>query len=93
MTHGLRTVCRVDAGPVKQESYRGRRFSLAIAEGIHELFEGCSTLNFEKDLVVVVGDFDVKVLRLRLVFWLVTGTRRLILIGHDAQIGKSLLRQ
>lgn len=36
--------------------------ALSIAESIHQLFQLGRTLDFEENLIVVVGDFDVQVL-------------------------------
>ena len=41
-----------------------RGLALALAEGIHQLLELGGALDLEEDLVVVVGDFNVEVLRL-----------------------------
>jgi hypothetical protein len=52
--------------PVKEKSARGDRLSLAIAESLHELSKGCLALDFKEHLVIVIGDFNVKMLRLGL---------------------------
>lgn len=55
---------------------------MALAEGVHELREGGSTLDLEEDLIVVVRDLDVQVLALGLVVGITAGTRRLITVRH-----------
>jgi hypothetical protein len=61
-THSLWVVGRVDSLTVEEESHTGRGFALTLAEGVHELLELGGALDFEVDLVVVVGHFDVQVL-------------------------------
>lgn len=49
---------------VEEESNGCGRLALPFTEGIHQLLQlGCA-LDLEKHLVVVVGDFDVEMLRL-----------------------------
>lgn len=36
--------------------------ALSLAECIHQLLQGCGSLDLEEDFVVVVGDLDVEVL-------------------------------
>lgn len=81
VTHHLRVVRRVHASAIEEEAYAVELLSLAVAEGVHELLELSSALDFEEDLVVVVGDLDVQVLRLRRCLFLVAGGRGR-LVGH-----------
>lgn len=52
----------VDSLTIEEESHAGGSLALTVAEGIHELLELGGALDLEVDLVVVIGDLDVKVL-------------------------------
>jgi hypothetical protein len=82
ITHHLGVVGRVDSGAVEEEAHAGEGLSLTLAEGIHELLQlGCA-LDLEEDLIVVVGDLDVEVLRLLRSLVLVAGGGRRRRRGH-----------
>ena len=81
-THRVRAISWVDSCTVEEKSNGGGCFSLALAEGVHELREGGGALDLEEDLVVVVRDLDIQVLALGLVVGSTAGTRRLITVRH-----------
>lgn len=58
----VRCVFGAHAGTIEQETDGRQLLSLALAEGVHELFQLCCALDFEEDLVVIIGDLDVEVL-------------------------------
>ena len=68
-TYRVRAIARVDTNAIKQEANCIGHLALTVAERIHELLELGSPLDLEEHLVVVIGDFDVQVLRGTLVFW------------------------
>lgn len=61
--------------------------SLAVAEGVHELLELGGALDLEENLVVVVRDLDVQVLRLLRRLFLVTAGGLGTVVGHDWRLG------
>jgi len=61
-THSLWVIGGVDSLTIEEESHAGGSLALTVAEGIHELLELGGALDLEVDLVVVIGDLDVKVL-------------------------------
>ena len=74
-TYRIRTIGRIDTSPVEQKTDSRELLALTIAEGVHELGEGGGSFDLEEDLVVVVSDFDVEVLRLRLVLRVAASAR------------------
>jgi hypothetical protein len=72
----------LDTRAVKEESDRANGLALALAKGVHELLELSAALDLEEDLVVVVGDLDVEVLRRSL---LLPGASVLVLARHDGR--------
>jgi len=54
----------LDTRAIKEEADRCRSFALPLAESIHQLLQGGSSLDLEKDLIVVIGDFDVEMFAL-----------------------------
>ena len=54
----------LDSLALEKEAHRGDVLALALAEGAHELLQLGRLLYLEEDLVVVVSDLDVQVLRL-----------------------------
>jgi hypothetical protein len=72
-TYSVRVVGGPNTGTLEEESHARNVLALAIAEGVHELAELSCALNLEEDLVVVVGDLDVQVLRGTGVLWLLGG--------------------
>ena len=82
-TYRFRTIGGVDPRAVEQEAHGSYLFPLTIAEGVHELGELGRPLDFEEDLVVVVGHFDVEVLGFGLFVWVAaSGTGGLLAVGH-----------
>lgn len=69
-TYTVRVVGGPDAGTLEEESHAGDVLALAIAESVHELAQLSCALDLEEDLVVVVGDLDVQVLRRTGILWL-----------------------
>ena len=61
--------------------------ALAVAEGVHELLELSRALDLEENLVVVVGNLDVQVLRLRRRLFLVAAGRLGRVVGHGEILG------
>lgn len=64
-TYSIRAISWLNSRTIKQEADAACGLALALAEGIHQLLELGGALDLEKDLVVVVGDFDIEVLGLR----------------------------
>jgi hypothetical protein len=62
-SYGIGGIRRLDSLAFEQETDGGERLALAFAEGQHELLELRVPLDLEEDLVVVVRDLDVEVLR------------------------------
>ncbi len=56
------TIRRLNATAIEQESDRCWCLALSLAEGIHQLLQGCGPLDLEEDLVVVVGDLYIEML-------------------------------
>ncbi len=54
---------------------------MSLAEGIHQLLEGGGTFDLEEDLVVVVGNLDVKMLTLATRLSLFGGTWASVVVG------------
>lgn len=52
----------MDALALEQKPHRGGSLALPLAKGGHEFLEFGAALDLEKDLVVVIRDFDVEVL-------------------------------
>lgn len=63
-THAVRTVGSLHPLTIKQKANAARVLAAAIAESIHEFLESGGLLDLEEDLVVVICDLDVEVLRL-----------------------------
>lgn len=61
-TDRIRAITRLHATAIEEETDRIRSFALTLTEGIHQLLQGSSALDLEKDLVVVIGDLDVQML-------------------------------
>ena len=72
-TYSIWVVGGPNTSALEQESHAGDVLALAVAEGVHELTQLGRALDLEEDLIVVVGDLDVQVLRrtsiLRLLSW------------------------
>ena len=65
-TYRIRTINRVDSCPIEEEANSLYVFALTITESVHEFGELGGPLDLEKDLVVVVGHFDVEMFGLGL---------------------------
>ena len=64
-THQLRIISSIHPLSIKQETTLLQALALTLAKGIHQLLQLSSTLNFEKDFVVLrISHFDVQMLRL-----------------------------
>ena len=87
-THRIGTISRVDSSPIKQESNILHGLALSFTEGVHEFTELGRALDLEEDFVVVVGDLDVQVLGLGLLFWVASATWRLLAVRHCALSGE-----
>ena len=61
-------------GAVEQKANSGHLLSLAFAECIHELLQLRCALDLEENLIVVIGDLNVKVLG---------GRSSAFFVGHD----------
>lgn len=77
-TYSFRCISRLDSGALEEEAARGDGLALPLAKGRHELLQLGGSLDLEEDLVVVVADFDVQVLRVGRLFGL--GGRASVLI-------------
>jgi hypothetical protein len=58
----LRRFTGRDALTVEEEAAAGKTLALFVAKGVHQLAELGGFFDFEEDLVVAVGDFDVEML-------------------------------
>lgn len=70
----------MDSRAVEKKSHGAGRLSLALAKSAHKLLKLCSALDLEEDLVVVVGDLDVEVLRVG--GCLLARSSVFVLVGH-----------
>jgi len=52
-------ISRLDTATVEEEADRVWGFALSLAESIHQLLQLGGALDLEKDLIVVIGNFDV----------------------------------
>jgi len=77
------------ATTIEEEPDRSGSLALSLAEGIHQLLEGGGTLDFEEDLVVVVGDLDVEMLTLAAGLSLLRGTWASVVVG-SGHVGKKV---
>jgi hypothetical protein len=83
------TVGGLYAATIKEEPDRSGRLALSLAEGIHQLLEGCGTLDLEEDLVVVVGNLNVEMLALATSLSLLGGTWASVIVG-SGHVGKKV---
>jgi hypothetical protein len=65
VTYSFWTISWLDPAAIEQKPYARRWFPLAFAEGIHQFLQLRRALDFEKDLIVIVGDLYVQVFRAR----------------------------
>jgi len=63
-TNRVRRVGSRDSGSIEEEPNASGGLSLAVAEGIHQLFELSGPLDLEENLIVTIGNLDVEVFRL-----------------------------
>ena len=68
------------AAAVEEKSDGVGSLALSLAEGVHQLLQGGGALDFEEDLIVVVGNLDVEMFGLAGALWLLGGTWATILI-------------
>ena len=61
-TYCIGVVGRVDASALEEKAYARWALPGAITKGVHQFLKRGRSLDLEKDLVVVVGDFNVEVL-------------------------------
>ncbi len=78
-----------DSLPIEQKSAALGALALSVAEGVHQLAELGGTLDLEEDLVVVVGDFDVEVVRVSLLLLWSVLLRHLGPTDEDCCSGRS----
>jgi len=57
-------ICRLNPTSIEEKTDRSGSLALSLAESVHQLLKGRRPLDFEEDLVVVIGDLDVEVLTL-----------------------------
>src|ERR1700761_3378376 len=62
------SILRRNSRTVKEKSARLNTLALSVAESLHQLAQGSLALYLEEDFIVVIGDLDVKMLRLSLIF-------------------------
>jgi hypothetical protein len=79
-THGVWGVVLTNFSAIKKEPDCTEVFALTFAECAHQLVETSGSFDFEKDFVVVVGDFDVEV------FATTGGRLRLSAVGRVATV-------
>jgi len=70
----IRAVLRSYASTIEEKADRVGSLALSLTKRVHELFQLGGALDFEKDLIVVVCDFDVEMLGLRSTFGLLLRT-------------------
>jgi hypothetical protein len=63
-THCFWAICRLNTASIEEETDRSGSLALSFAESIHQLLKSSSPLDFEEDLVVVIGDLDVEMFTL-----------------------------
>jgi len=80
LTYRVGAILRLDPLSVKEEAHTRDVLALPVAECIHKFPELSAPLDLEENLIVVVGDLDIEVLRLATLFWLLL--RRRAVIGH-----------
>ena len=61
-TYRVGCVIGLNTLPLEQEPDRVHSFALALAKSRHEFVEFGTALNFEEDLIIVIGNFDVQML-------------------------------
>lgn len=86
----LRVVGRLDTLSIEEEAHTRNVLALTVAKGVHELLQLSGSLDLEEDLIVVVRNLDIKVLRLPYVFWLLHIVRAAG-VGHGGGGGRSKL--
>lgn len=64
-TNRIWCVCGLNSRAIEKKSHGAGSLALTFAKGAHQLLELCGALNLEEDLVIVVGDLDIKVFRIR----------------------------
>lgn len=72
-TYRIRVVRWLHPLAVKEETDASHVLALAIAKGVHELAKLGGALDFEENLIVVVGDLDVQVFLLSVLGLLLHG--------------------
>lgn len=80
-TYLIRAICGLNSASVEEKSNRVRRLALSFTEGIHQFLELCRPLDLEEYFVIVVGYFNVEMLRGDGSFGLLAG-RGAFVVGH-----------
>lgn len=62
-TYSVWGVLRTNSRTVEEEADGSLLLALTLTEGVHQLLQLGRALDLEEDLIVVVGDLDVEVLR------------------------------
>lgn len=89
-TYRLGVVGRLHTLSVEEEAHTRNVLALTVAKGVHELLQLSSSLDLEEDLIVVVRNLNIKVLRLSCVFRLLHIVRAAV-VGHGGGGGRSRL--
>ena len=64
VTYRLWRIRRLDTRAIEKKTDSVGHLALPVTERIHELLERCGPLDLEKDLVIVIRDLDIEMLRL-----------------------------
>lgn len=87
---GIWRVRWLNARPIEKKSDGAWCLALSFAEGVHQLLKLSCALDLEEDLVVVVGDLDIKVLRwgglLVLIWWCAWGATVIVGARHCEEV-------
>lgn len=62
-TYSIGSIFRPDTSAIKQETDGRHLLSLAFTESVHQFLELGRSLYLEEDFIVVVGNFDIQVIR------------------------------
>jgi len=76
----VRAICRLNTTTIEEEADRVWCLALSFAEGIHQLLQLGRTLDLKEDFIVVIGDFDIQVLRNGGLWLLASGAS--FIVGH-----------
>lgn len=81
-TYRLGIIGRLYTLPLEEKADTRDVLALPVAKRIHKLLQLGGSLDLEEDLIIVVRDLDVEVLRLTCVLWLLHVGRSVV--GHSS---------